>query len=63
MNPSTPEYYHHRFPSEIISHYVWLYFRFSLRFRDVEEMMNECAVKVTYESVRGWCLKRSGPGC
>jgi putative transposase len=56
----TPAYYRHRFPSEIISHCVWLYFRFSLSFRDVEEMMNERGVTVTYESVREWCLKFGG---
>lgn len=32
-------YHHHRFPAEIISHCVWLYFRFVLSFRDVEEML------------------------
>ena len=57
MNPSTPAYYRHRFPSEIISHCVWLYFRFSLSYRNVEEMMAERGVNVTYESVREWCLK------
>jgi len=57
MNPPTSSYYRHRFPSEIISHCVWLYFRFSLSFRDVEEMMNERGVTVTYESVHNWCLK------
>ncbi len=60
MNPSTPAYYRHRFPAEIISHCVWLYFRFTLSFRDVEEMMNERGVTVTYESVREWCLKFGG---
>ena len=44
-------------PPEIISHCVWLYFRFSLSFRDVEEMMAEHGVVVTYESVREGCLK------
>jgi putative transposase len=53
MNPSAPVYYRHRFPSQIISHCVWLYFRFSLSFRDVEELMAERGVIVTYESVRG----------
>ena len=60
MNPSAATYYRHRFPSEIISHCVWLYFRFSLSFRDVEEMMNERGVTVTYETVREWCLKFGG---
>ncbi len=47
----------HRFPAKIISHCVWLYFRFSLSFRDVEDMMAERGVMVSYESVREWCLK------
>ena len=44
-------------PAKIISHCVWLYFRFSLNFRDVEEMMAERGVVVSYESVRERCLK------
>ena len=54
---SVSPYKGHRFPPEIISHCVWLYFRFSLSFRDVEEMMVERGVVVSYESVREWCLK------
>jgi putative transposase len=54
---SVSPYKGHRFPPEIISHCVWLYFRFSLSFRDVEEMMVERGVGVSYESVREWCLK------
>ncbi|EFH83034.1 IS6 family transposase [Ktedonobacter racemifer] len=46
-----------RFPSEIIGHCIWLYFRFSLSFRDVEEMMAERGVVLTYETIRQWCLK------
>src|SRR5215469_4102687 len=46
-----------RFPSEIISHAVWLYFRFSLSFRDVEELLAQRGIVVTYETVRQWCLK------
>jgi putative transposase len=46
-----------RFPAEIISHAVWLYFGFNLSFRDVEELLAELGVAVTYESVRQWCLK------
>jgi putative transposase len=53
-------YYRHRFPSETISHCVWLYFRFSPSFRDVEEMVNERGVTVTYESVREWSLRFGG---
>jgi putative transposase len=45
-----------RFPSEIISHAVWLYFRFSLSYRDVEDHLAQRGVVVTYETVRQWCL-------
>ena len=50
-------YHRHRFPAEIISHCVWLYFRFALSFRDVEEMLAMRGVSVSYETVREWCLK------
>jgi putative transposase len=45
-------YHHHRFPTEIISHCVWLYFRFAVSFRDVEEMLAMRGVALTYETVR-----------
>jgi putative transposase len=57
MNIKTPSYQHHRFPSEIISHAVWLYHRFSLSFREVEELLAEQGITVTYESVRQWWQK------
>ncbi len=57
MNASESLYHRHRFPSEIISHCVWLYFRFSLSFRDVEEILAMRGVILTYETVREWCLK------
>jgi putative transposase len=59
MNPpSAPNAYkRHRFPAEIISHCVWLYFRFCLSYRDVEELMAERGVSLTYEAVRYWCRK------
>ncbi|MCX4728654.1 IS6 family transposase [Streptomyces sp. NBC_01306] len=47
----------HRYPVEVISHCVWLYFRFPLSFREVEELMLERGVIVSYETVRRWCLK------
>ena len=50
-------YKNHRFPVEIISHAVWLYFRFCLSFRDVEELLLERGVVVTYEAVCKWCRK------
>ena len=53
---ATP-YKGHRFPQEIISHAVWLYYRFSLSYRDVEELLAERGIVVTYETVRQWCLK------
>ena len=47
----------HRYPAEIISHKVWLYFRFTLSFRDIEEMLAYRGVIVTYETIRQWTLK------
>jgi putative transposase len=47
----------HRFPVEIIAHAVWLYHVFSLSLRDVELLLAERGVAVSYESVRRWCLK------
>jgi hypothetical protein len=56
--PATPNRYkHHRFPGEIISHGVWLYDRFYLSYRDVEELLFERGVIVTYEAIRTWCRK------
>src|SRR5713101_8410541 len=54
--PPNP-HYRHRFPAELISHGVWLYHVFSLSFRDVELLLAERGVIVSYESVRQWCLK------
>ena len=53
----SPCYKRHRFPPEIIAHAVWLYFRFALSYRDVEELLAERGVIVTYETVRQWCRK------
>jgi putative transposase len=47
----------HRFPPTIIRHGVWLYARLTLSFRDIEEMLAERGVDVSYETVRGWFLK------
>ena len=47
----------HRFPPEIISHAVWLYYRFSLSFREVEDLLAERGVHVTYETIRQWSIK------
>ncbi len=57
MSTSATLYRRHRFPGEIISHTVWLYFRFALSFRDVEEIMAVRGVVVTYEAIREWSLK------
>ncbi len=59
MNEVTaaPDYKRHRFPPEIIGHAVWLYFRFALSYRDVEELLAERGVILTYETVRQWCRK------
>jgi hypothetical protein len=50
-----PSYRGFRFPAEIISHCVWLYYRFPLSLREVEEMMMERGVVVTDETIRQWC--------
>jgi putative transposase len=59
MTPSaaTNLYKHDRFPGEIISHAVWLYFRFPLSHRDVEELLCVRGVLVSYEAIRKWCRK------
>ena len=56
MNSPGPSYHGYRFPAEIISHAVWLYHRFSLSFRDVEDLLAQRSIMVTYETVRQWCL-------
>jgi putative transposase len=56
-NIVAPTYKSFRYPPEIISHAIWLYFRFSLSFRDVEELLAQRGIVVTYETVRQWCLK------
>ena len=47
----------HRFPPEIIFHAIWLYARFTLSFRDVEELLAERGIDASYETVRRWFLK------
>ena len=47
----------HRFPAELISHAIWLYHVFSLSFRDVELLLAERGVIVSYESIRQWCWR------
>jgi putative transposase len=57
MRRSVSLYHRHRFPAEVISHCVWLYYRFPLSFRDVEEMLAMRGVNLSYETVREWRLK------
>jgi putative transposase len=59
MNTTTPpnRYKHYRFPTETISHGVWLYDRFCLSYRDVEELLFARGIAVTYETIRKWCRK------
>jgi len=56
-HPTAPSYKGFRFPPEIISHAIWLYFRFSLSFRDGEELLAQRGIVVTYETVCQWCLR------
>jgi putative transposase len=58
LNPVS--YKRHRFPSQIIAHAVWLYFRFPLSLRLVEEMLLERGIVVSYETIRRWG-KKFGP--
>jgi len=56
--PADPERYkNHRFPGAIISHGVWLYYRFPLSYRDVQEILFERGITVTHEAIRQWCRK------
>lgn len=50
-------YKRHRFPSEIIQYAVWLYYRFNLSQRDIEDLLAERGISVSYESIRLWCNK------
>jgi putative transposase len=55
--PATKQYKNHRFPVEVMRHAIWLYFRFSLSYRDVKELLFERGVVVTYEAIRKGCRK------
>ncbi|WP_068086374.1 IS6 family transposase [Polycladidibacter stylochi] len=57
MTSSPISYKRHHFPPQIIAHVVWLYHRFSLSLREVEEMLLERGIDVSYETVRRWCNK------
>jgi putative transposase len=64
MKTRRSRYHGHRFPAEIIGHAVWLYHCFSLSFRDVEDLLAERGIIVSYETIRhscrkfGWCFRR-----
>src|SRR3954452_12078461 len=55
--PARPSYAGHRFPAEVISHAVWLYFRFPLSLRHVDEILAAWGIDVSHETVRQWGLK------
>ena len=57
MKISKSLYKHHRFPPEIIQHAVWLYYRFNLSGRDIEDLLAKRGIAVSYESIRLWCIK------
>jgi putative transposase len=51
----------HRFPPEVIRHAVWLYARFTLSFRDVEDLLAERGLDISYETAHRWFLKCGAP--
>ena len=57
MNLNPVSYKRHRFPRELIAHAVWLYIRFNLSLREVDEMLLERGIEVSYETIRRWTLK------
>jgi putative transposase len=57
MKSARSRYHGHRFPPEIIGYAVWVYHRFCLSFRDVEDLLAERGIIVSYEAIRQWCWK------
>jgi putative transposase len=57
MKPTRSRYHGHRYPPEIISHAVWLYYKCGISLRDVEDLLSERGITVSYETVRRWCRK------
>ena len=57
MRKNAKRHHGYRFPGEVISHGVWLYYRFSLSLRDVEELLAKRGITVTHETIRQWCRK------
>jgi putative transposase len=60
---NTKMYAGYRYPPQVISHAVWLYHRFTLSFRDVEELLAARGISVSYETVRNWCIKFGNQYC
>lgn len=56
-NPVMNTYKRHRFPPDIISYAVWLYYGFNLSHRDVEDLLAERSITVSYETIRLWSIK------
>ncbi|MEH6452190.1 MAG: hypothetical protein V7782_04010 [Psychromonas sp.] len=56
-------YVGYRYPAQIISHAVWLYHRFTLSFRDIEEFLAARGIIVSYETIRQWCRKYGSSYC
>jgi putative transposase len=50
-----PAYHEYRFPPKIIARAVWLYHRFTLSLRDVQELLAERGITVCYQTIRQWC--------
>jgi putative transposase len=50
-------YARHQFPPEVIRHAIWLYLRFTLSYRDVEELLAERRLDISYETIRRWVIK------
>jgi transposase-like protein len=57
MSDGSLSYRRHRFPASIIQHAIWLYLRFTLSYRDVEDLLAERGLDISYETVRRWVLK------
>ena len=55
--PDDVKPYRHRFPRSIIQYAVWLYHRFTLSYRDIEELLLQRRILVSYETIRDWCEK------
>jgi putative transposase len=51
------DYKRHRFPPDIIGYAVWLYYRFNLSHRDIEDLLAERGITVSREAIRLWCIK------